>query len=119
MGLQLDRRRAPHLFSVRAGGEGGGLRAAHVTARGLIRITPAWLRAFHSGFVVGWFAITSRSRYGRNPFRVRRLVEIWDHGQRCGAEARRRYLQIFSEISNEPRKAALLTGMPRGRHAGA
>lgn len=84
-------------------------------------ITPAWLRAHHLGFVVGWFGVSARSRYGRNPFPARPFIprEAWDSGWRAGAAARRIYAQQFGEITNEPRKAALLANMPRGRRAGA
>lgn len=84
-------------------------------------ITAAWLRAHHLGFVVGWFGVTPRSRYGRNPFRPRPFIphEAWDRGQRAGAEARRLYVTTFGEIANDLRRRALIAGMPRGRRAGA
>ena len=27
-----------------------------------------WLRAYHLGFIVGWFGVTARSPRGRNPY---------------------------------------------------
>src|SRR4051812_6085595 len=54
-------------------------------------VTPAWLRAHHLGFVVGWFGVTVRSRYGRNPYRPAAVREAWRLGQRAGAESARVY----------------------------
>jgi hypothetical protein len=76
-------------------------------------MTPVWRVAFHRGFIVGWFAVSPRSPYGRNPYRPRDPREAWQIGQRHGAEARRQFVLTFGAVQNRPRRF-VLTG---GRHA--
>lgn len=109
-------RRVCSVCAPAAKAEGQSLRGARRVG---YLVTPAWVRAHHLGFVVGWFTVSPRSRYGRNPFRPRVVHEAWTIGQRVGAESARVFQIRFGEITNEPRKAALLAGMPRGRRAGA
>ncbi len=109
-------RRTCSACAVAAKAEGGALKGLRQAGYAL---TPAWLRAYHLGFVVGWFGVTPRSRYGRNPFRTPAPREAWTIGQRIAADAARSYRLHFGELPNEPRRAFLIASMPRGRRAGA
>lgn len=88
----------------------------HVRAvrRAGYRIDAAWLRAYHAGFIVGWFAVTPRSPYGRNPHETRVLQSAWAMGQRAGATARHGYTTTIGPVNAVPRRAILVGG-----HAGS
>jgi hypothetical protein len=113
--LQLDRSHAVRLHRLRAGGEGGSDRGAD--ARELSIRSPApegaldFVAAFHQGFIVGWFEISPRSKYSRNPWppmpKWAPKREAWDLGQRAGAEASRGYQRICGPLVNAPRKEVL------------
>jgi hypothetical protein len=70
-----------------------------------------FVAAFHQGFVVGWFEISPRSKYRRNPWppmpKWAPKREAWDLGQRAGAEASRGYQRICGPLVNAPRKEVL------------
>jgi len=66
-----------------------------------------FVAAFHRGFVVGWFQISKRSPYGRNPFTLRITREPWELGYQAGAEASRSYQRVCGPLMNAPRKAIL------------
>jgi hypothetical protein len=86
--------------------EGLALRTLRTAGHG---IDARWLRAFHHGLIVGWFAVSARSRYGRNPYPVPRAVvrEAWTLGQHQGMIARLRYQTAFGSITNAPRRSVL------------
>jgi hypothetical protein len=68
--------------------------------------------AFHRGFVAGWFGVSTRSPYGRNPYRLRSSVPshqrtAWDLGHRQGEEASRQYQQVCGPLPNAPRRDVL------------
>src|SRR3954463_4988662 len=84
--------------------EGQLLRALR---RGGWALTPAVVRALHLGFVVGWFDVSPRSAYGRNPFAQPTPVRGWAAGQRAGAEARRVHVRLFGPVTNAPRRPVL------------
>lgn len=77
------------------------------------RYAADWVRAFHRGFQVGWFAISARSPYGRNPFFTSRTVEAWQLGHRAGEAARINYTRTCGAITNAPRTAFLAGGVRR------
>jgi len=80
-----------------------------------VRHAAEFVAAFHRGFVVGWFSVSTRSPYGRNPYKVGAwslLVDAWDVGQRSGAEASRSYQRVCGPLTNAPRRAVLR--VPRG-----
>jgi hypothetical protein len=70
-----------------------------------------FVAAFHQGFVVGWFEISPRSKYSRNPWAPMRKWaakrEAWELGQRAGAEASRSYQRICGPLVNAPRREVL------------
>jgi hypothetical protein len=70
----------------------------------------AWLRAFHLGFVVGWFAVSPRTRAGRSTYlqpATRRGVEAWQRGRGAGTAARVRYGSTCGSVTNLPRPRVL------------
>lgn len=90
--------------------------AAKAEARALQTLARAGYRplefvaAFHLGFIVGWFTISARSPYGRNPYpaRTRRVTRRnWDRGQRAGAEASRAYQRVCGPLLHTVRRAVL------------
>jgi hypothetical protein len=98
------------------------MRAGYRSTRPGIGEGLAFVEAFHLGFVVGWFQISKRSPYGRNPFplkystpRGRRLSvlnDAWYLGRNHGAEASRSYQRACGPLTNAPRRAVLR--VPRG-----
>jgi hypothetical protein len=70
----------------------------------------AWLRAFHLGFVVGWFAVSPRTRAGRSTYlqpTTRRAVAAWQRGHGAGTAARVRYGSTCGPVTNLPRPRVL------------
>jgi hypothetical protein len=65
-------------------------------------IDAAWLRASHRGFLVGWFGVSRRSRYGRNPLRRGRTHGAWYLGYEAGVDARRVERTTFGPLLNQP-----------------
>ena len=86
------------------------MRAGHRTDQGNgLPDNIAFVRAFHAGFVVGWFGVSARSLYRRNPHRIGARATSWDLGHRAGTEASRAYQQICGTLENAPRRAWLRT----------
>jgi len=75
----------------------------------------AFVETFHQGFVVGWFGISSRSPYGRNPYARGREREAWDLGHRSGSEASRQFQRVCGPLENAPRRDVLQVGRRRER----
>jgi hypothetical protein len=79
----------------------------------------SWLRAFHLGFLVGWFAVSPRAAAGRSTYlhrATRRDLEAWRRGQAAGAAARVRYGSTCGPVTNLPRASVLAAYA--GRQAG-
>jgi hypothetical protein len=68
---------------------------------------PEFRRAVHLGFVVGWFGVSARSPYGRNPFTRPEQQRGWDMGQLAGAAARLSHVLRVGPVTNQPRRAVL------------
>jgi hypothetical protein len=86
-------------------------KAGYRSERPGIKAPLAFVAAFHQGFVVGWFGISPRSPYSRNPFTKLPIRhpqrEAWDLGHWRGAEASRVYQSACGPLTNAPRKAVL------------
>jgi len=84
-----------------------GYRSDHPT----LKASLDFVAAFHQGFVVGWFGVSPRSPYGRNPWPpMRRWApkrEAWQLGQQSGAEASRSYQRVCGPLQNAPRRRLL------------
>jgi hypothetical protein len=79
-------------------------------------LSAAWRAAFHRGFIVGWFAVTARSPYGRNPYDSPDGRAAWAMGQRAGDVARHSYTTTFGPIGNRPRRHVFTQGGKNGTH---
>ena len=80
--------------------------AAYPAARG-IPAQSVLERAYHQGFVVGWFSV--RGRFARNPFGGKpEQAYSWTRGQRDGAEASRVYQRACGPLPNAPRREVLV-----------
>jgi hypothetical protein len=86
------------------------------SARPGITTPLGFVASFHHGFLVGWFGISRRSRYSRNPFTREPYPNFhawwsrhvaWDLGRRHGAEASRGYQRVCGPLVNAPRKEVL------------
>lgn len=86
-------------------------KAGYRSERPGIQTPLEFVAAFHAGFLVGWFGISPRSPYGRNPWPpMRRWApkhDAWDLGQRRGAEASRIYQSACGPLTNAPRREVL------------
>jgi len=68
------------------------------------------LRAFHLGFVVGWYAVSPRTAAGRSTYlrpATRPAVDAWIGGQRAGEAARQAYGRACGHVTTLPRPAIL------------
>jgi hypothetical protein len=82
-------------------------------------VRATWLRAFHLGFLVGWFAVSPRTAAGRSTYlrsAPPRALEAWQRGQRAGEAARQAYGRACGQVTTLPRAAVL--AVYAGRQAG-
>jgi hypothetical protein len=95
--------------------------AGYRSAYTRLTVTLRFVEAFHVGFVVGWFAISPRSVYGRNPLARQGDPghEAWQLGHRAGTEASRRYRDVCGPLQNAPRREVLQVGRRRDRRPAA
>lgn len=87
-------------------------KAGYRSERPGVKAPLEFVAAFHAGFVVGWFGVSPRSKYGRNPFVARRRAlnpeqVAWHRGQLAGAEASRGYQRVCGPLVNAPRREVL------------
>jgi hypothetical protein len=87
------------------------VKAGYRSERPGIKAPLDFVQAFHQGFVVGWFSISARSAFGRNPWppmpHWAPKHNAWNLGQRRGAEASRVYQSACGPLTNAPRKEVL------------